>query len=81
MFPDKTPDAWVALNVLFSAVEKYIPLRRAAYRDVIYVGDSHVGDFWLENISDIIMKDRNRISPAHWKSDEPEGAEGGLEGC
>ena len=81
MFPDKMPDAWVALDTLFSAVGEYIPLRRAAYRDVVYVGDGCVGDFWLENISDVVMKDRNGISPAHWKSDKPEGAEGGLEGC
>ena len=41
---------------------------------------SGVGYFWLEDMGDIVMEDRDRIGPTHRQRDESERTEGRLEG-
>ena len=44
----------------------------------IVLRNGGVGDFWLEDVGDVVVEDRYRIRPSHGQGDESVGAERGL---
>jgi hypothetical protein len=33
---------------------------------VIYIGLCNMWYFWMQNVSDVVMKNRHRVGPTHW---------------
>ena len=65
MFPDEPANTWVIQYVFLRAVQKKVTSFWAADRNVINVGNGGIENLWLKDASDIIMKNRDRVSPTH----------------
>ena len=76
MPPHEAVNSQICGDVLFGSVNQDIACLRAADRDIVDIWNSGVGYFWLEDVSDVVMEDRDRIGPSHQQRDESERAEG-----
>ena len=65
MFPDEPANAWVVWYAFLCAIRKKVMSFRAMDRDVVDVGNGGIGNLWLKDASDIIMKNRDGVSPTH----------------
>src|SRR6267378_5498113 len=80
MFPYKSPNFQVFGNSLAFAVRKDILCRGAFNRYVVDIGNGDMRHLGSEDVRDVIVEYRNRISPSHWQGCESECSEWTLEG-
>ena len=65
MFPDEPANAWVVQYAFLCAIWKKVTSFWAVDRDVVDVGNGGIRNLWLKDASDIIMKNRDGVSPTH----------------
>ena len=78
VLPHKSSYAGVVGMRLKAAVRKFVSGRWTPNWDVVDERNGGVGDFWLEDVGDVVVEDRYRIRPSHGQGDESVGAERGL---
>jgi hypothetical protein len=80
VFSHEVSDARVLCDGLIAAIGTLITGRWAFDGDVVNIGNSELGDLWLENETNVFMKDQNAVGPTHQKGDKSLGPIGRLEG-
>jgi len=78
VFSDKVVHSWMVGYVFSSTVSEAVLACWAADQDVIDVRYCSVGYFGLQNMGNVIMKNRNRVSPAHRQGNKVKQSEWGL---
>jgi len=75
VLPDETLDAGVFVKCLVRAVGVLIICVRSLDGNVIDKGNCDVQDFGSQDVGDILVKNRDRVSPTHRQSDKTKRAE------
>jgi len=75
VFPDKVADFWIVRYAFFGTVSKVVSPCWAVDRDVIDVRYHSVRYFGLQNVGNIVVENRNRVSPAHRQGNKAKQSE------
>ena len=80
MFPYKASDAWVLRKGLECTIFKLISCQRAFDRYVVDKGNGEMGNFVLEDKSDISVLNLHQVGVSHRHASESERSKRGLKG-
>jgi hypothetical protein len=69
MLPDEASDPAIFVERFVATIIEDIVAARSLDWDIVDIGDSDVRYLRLKNVSNIIVKYRDRISPTHRKGD------------
>jgi len=75
VLPDETPDAGVFVKCFIRAVGVLIICVGSLDGNVVDKGNCDVRDFGSQDVGDILVKNRDRVSPTHRQSDKTKRAE------
>jgi len=79
VFPDKVADSWVVGYAFFETVGEVVSPSRTADQNIVDIRYCSIRYFRLQDVGNVVMENRNGVSPAHRQGDKAKQSKWGLE--